>query len=78
MIRFFCSNNSVIQNSKLIVRVLSTEPKKLPNRKSKEFRTLLVSGAPFILFLMGGFFFLTQFMGTHVEMKVNKVIIFGE
>jgi hypothetical protein len=51
-------------------RGLCTNQNPFPKRRSKGLSTFLTAGTPLLLFLIGGSFFLSQFMDTHMELKV--------
>ena len=56
-------------------RGLCTNQNPFPKRRSKGLSTFLTAGTPLLLFLIGGSFFLSQFMDTHMELKVFRNIV---
>jgi hypothetical protein len=52
------------------IRNFSSDPRKFRRKKSNPF---MVAGIPMLLFLGGGLFGLSHFMGTHMELKDKKV-----
>jgi len=70
MIQNCCRRYISVSVHVFTARGLSTNPNPIPKRRSKGLSTFLTAGTPLLLFLIGGSVFLSQFMDTHMELKV--------